>query len=248
MDRPDICKKFLHPKMKILDCGGWQGNNFSYGYIPHTVLDLFPCNDKNIRDWIVGDACNPLTWKNVKDNTFDFSICSHMLEDCYDPFIVMNQLSRVSKAGYIEVPRAWIETTKWIVYKSKNIKGYAHHIWMVDVFTPSELDNVMTINPHITKKGEKYIKNNCNYVLSFYPKMILNHHEILHYNFINPIKSFYYKRKFGKKLDTVSVFWENQIPFTCIWWGSSHKEAKMFWKNYHKNFNYKSLPDYYHLY
>ena len=29
MDRPDICKKFLHPKMKILDCGGWQGNNFT---------------------------------------------------------------------------------------------------------------------------------------------------------------------------------------------------------------------------
>ena len=41
--------------------------------------------------------------------------------------------------------------------------------------------------------------------------MILNHHEILHYNFINPIKSFLQK-KICKKLDTVSVFWENQIP------------------------------------
>ena len=91
----------------------------------------------------------------MKDNSFDFSICSYMLEDWYDPFIVINQRSRVSKAGYIEVPRVWIETTKWIVYKSKNIKGYAHYIWMVDVFTPRQLDDVMTMNPYITKKGKK---------------------------------------------------------------------------------------------
>ena len=66
MDRPDICKKFLHPKMKILDCGGWQGNNFSYGYISHSVLDLFPSNEKHIKNWIVGNACNPLTWKKCE--------------------------------------------------------------------------------------------------------------------------------------------------------------------------------------
>ena len=51
-----------------------------------------------------------------------------MLEDCYDPFIVMNQLSRVSKAGYIEVPRAWIETQKWIVYKSKILKVMSSYL------------------------------------------------------------------------------------------------------------------------
>ena len=52
--------------MKILDCGGWQGNNFSYGYISHSVLDLFPSNEKHIKNWIVGNACNPLTWKKCE--------------------------------------------------------------------------------------------------------------------------------------------------------------------------------------
>ena len=44
-----------------------------------------------------------------KDKAFDYSIASHILEHVDDPASVLNELSRVSKAGYIETPSAFHE-------------------------------------------------------------------------------------------------------------------------------------------
>ena len=38
------------------------------------------------------------------DKTFDFVVCSHLLEDVRDPITVCRELCRVGKAGYIETP------------------------------------------------------------------------------------------------------------------------------------------------
>jgi len=38
------------------------------------------------------------------DKHFDFSFCSHLLEDVRDPLVVLRELSRVCRAGYIETP------------------------------------------------------------------------------------------------------------------------------------------------
>ena len=169
-----------------------------------------------------------------------------MLEDCYDPFVVLEQLERVSKEGYIETPRAWIETTKWLVYKSRHIKGYAHHVWMVDVLPVELLDDVFTINPIVTKPGEKYPRDS-KHVLCFYPKVILSHHELLHHNFIGTLKAWRLRKKYGTKLEALSLHWKDKIPYTCIWWGSHHFEALEFWTRYHKEFDYDNLPDCYQL-
>jgi SAM-dependent methyltransferase len=40
------------------------------------------------------------------DGAFDYAICSHMLEHVTDPVAVVRELTRVSRAGYIEVPEA----------------------------------------------------------------------------------------------------------------------------------------------
>jgi len=44
-----------------------------------------------------------------KDDSFDFVIASHVLEHSKDPEKFLNEIQRVSKAGYIEVPDAFFE-------------------------------------------------------------------------------------------------------------------------------------------
>ena len=44
-----------------------------------------------------------------KDNVFDFVICAHVLEHSEEPVKFLEELQRVSKAGYIEVPDAFME-------------------------------------------------------------------------------------------------------------------------------------------
>lgn len=44
-----------------------------------------------------------------KDNSFDFVIASHVLEHSADPEKFISELQRVAKAGYIEVPDAFME-------------------------------------------------------------------------------------------------------------------------------------------
>jgi len=44
-----------------------------------------------------------------KDNTFDFVIASHVLEHSMDPQKFLEEIQRVGKAGYIEVPDAIME-------------------------------------------------------------------------------------------------------------------------------------------
>lgn len=55
------------------------------------------------------------------DQVFDYSICSHLLEHVPDPGGVIEELMRVSKAGYIEVPEA----------ASCRIVDFPSHVWLI---------------------------------------------------------------------------------------------------------------------
>jgi SAM-dependent methyltransferase len=55
------------------------------------------------------------------DHAFDYSICSHVLEHVVDPGAVIDELVRVSRAGYIEVPEA----------ASAKILDFPSHLWWV---------------------------------------------------------------------------------------------------------------------
>ena len=56
-----------------------------------------------------------------KDKAFDFSFCSHLLEHVKNPTSVINEIVRVSKRGYIEVPNGVIET----------IYPFHSHLWLI---------------------------------------------------------------------------------------------------------------------
>jgi SAM-dependent methyltransferase len=53
------------------------------------------------------------------DKVFDYVICSHVLEHVPDPSAVIDELSRVAKAGYIEVPEA----------SAAKLQDFPTHLW-----------------------------------------------------------------------------------------------------------------------
>jgi SAM-dependent methyltransferase len=76
----------------------------------------------NLGIFVDGD----ITKTKFKDNFFDFSFCSHLLEHVDRPDLVIKEITRISKRGYIEVPNGLIESIKpfhshlWFIYYDNN--------------------------------------------------------------------------------------------------------------------------------
>jgi hypothetical protein len=89
--------------------------------------------------WVTRDICDREPWP-FPDKWFDFSICSHTLEDVRDPLYVCSELIRVSKRGYIETPSRLAETCRG--WESERTAGLNHHHWLID-YGPARLDFTM---------------------------------------------------------------------------------------------------------
>jgi ubiquinone/menaquinone biosynthesis C-methylase UbiE len=71
-----------------------------------------------------------------KDKEFDFCLCTHTLEDLPYPFLVIDEMSRVAKAGYIATPSfgqdivfTHIDFTNWGT-GARRVPGISHHKWL----------------------------------------------------------------------------------------------------------------------
>jgi hypothetical protein len=123
----------------VLDVGG-AGSTFERA---DWVIDLLPYEGRGLygpapdparerftaATWVQRDICDREPWP-FADRQFDFSICSHTLEDVRDPLFVCAELMRVSKAGYIEVPSRLEEQAygfqgPWV--------GWGHHRWLIEI-------------------------------------------------------------------------------------------------------------------
>lgn len=71
------------------------------------------------RPLVVGDAYR----LPFKDKAFDYVICSHLLEHLANPTVLIKELRRVAKAGYLETPSALGE----------RLFGWDFHLWYVSV-------------------------------------------------------------------------------------------------------------------
>ena len=78
--------------------------------------------------WIKSDIHEPFPFE---DNFFDFSLCTHTLEDIKDPISVCKEIMRVSKSGYIECPTREVESTYSLV--KDGLIGYGNHRWFVEM-------------------------------------------------------------------------------------------------------------------
>jgi hypothetical protein len=78
--------------------------------------------------WVQFDLCSRERWP-FEDEQFDYAVCSHVLEDLRDPIWVCAEISRISKAGYIEVPSRVVEQSTGIEHP--RLAGYHHHRWLI---------------------------------------------------------------------------------------------------------------------
>ena len=130
---------------RVLDVGGW--------YLPLNaathVLDIHPYATRgaaldsmnaerfSAATWHVQDAC-VAPWP-FPEKFFDFSFCSHLLEDVRDPLAVVRELSRVAKSGYVETPsreREIFAKDRWAALSARVGRppevGFYHHRWFVE--------------------------------------------------------------------------------------------------------------------
>lgn len=113
------------------------------------VVDIIPTEhynngDSRVKGFVL-NLHNPNTWddllKYVETNgKFDYSICSHTLEDIYNPVEVIDLLQKISTKGFIAIPSKYNEMTK---RQSQNYRGYAHHKFIFNM----KKDNVLRILP-----------------------------------------------------------------------------------------------------
>ncbi len=105
------------PDWKILDIGcGYGANEFA-----NTICDV-----QDLSKFYKDKNFIKLENKQLpfKDNEFDFVIASHVLEHVEDFKFFINELERVSKKGYIEVPTKLEDN---LVFENKN-----DHLWHMD--------------------------------------------------------------------------------------------------------------------
>ena len=131
--------KELRNDARVVDVGG-GGSPFPRA---DYVLDLTPYDSRAAlghmdvggrerftrETWIEMDLCGRAPWP-FEDDFFDFAVCSHLLEDVRDPIWICSEMSRVAKAGYIEVPSRVIEQSRGVEHPL--YAGFYHHRWLID--------------------------------------------------------------------------------------------------------------------
>lgn len=118
---------------RVIDVGG----RYNPWADEHTdaYVDLFPTEAGDEKTVYVGNICTDEVWEKIERHTawegkFDFSICTHVLEDVRDPFFVARRLAKISKAGFVSVPTKHSELSN---VESRFYLGYCHHRWIFTV-------------------------------------------------------------------------------------------------------------------
>jgi hypothetical protein len=110
----------------VIDIGG-ASNPWCDDYVD-AYLDLNPVPTS--KEVFLGDINSHETWIQFRDKQFDFSICSHTLEDICNPALAIGQLTRISRGGFIAVPSKFVELSN---IENWAWPGYYHHRWIFDV-------------------------------------------------------------------------------------------------------------------
>jgi len=151
--------RLLKEDSVVLDIGGWDKpfNRANY------VLDLHQFNTRgfhgrqggeaeffNENRWIIHDV-NSKKKLPFKDKQFDFVICSHVMEDIRDPLWLCSEITRIGKAGYIEMPS--MKTELSIGAMSNKYAGYYHHRWLTEII---EDKIIFRFKPHFIHNDKRF--------------------------------------------------------------------------------------------
>jgi hypothetical protein len=128
----DVKKIISENNYKTIDIGA-SAQFWSYPECKF-VADIVEIQEEGVK-FFNFNIQNKDTWGELisyveKHGKFDFSICSHTLEDVLTPVDLLNLLPKISKRGYIAVPSKFDEFS--FLWDNK-YRGNAHHKQIIDV-------------------------------------------------------------------------------------------------------------------
>jgi hypothetical protein len=131
----EVAKKFFstlkEEGKKIIDIGASM-SDWTSPFVDAIVDINTPQTNEKI--FFQGNICNTDVWDKVEqyvseNGKFDFSICSHTLEDISSPYMVCKKIEKISKAGVIMIPSKYYELSK----VESHYKGWIHHRWIWNI-------------------------------------------------------------------------------------------------------------------
>jgi SAM-dependent methyltransferase len=63
------------------------------------------------------------------DKSVDFLYCRHTIEDLHNPTLLLREINRVAKAGYVETPSPIAELSRNVDGQETRYRGFCHHHW-----------------------------------------------------------------------------------------------------------------------
>jgi len=139
--RDDVKKYILKNGYKSIDIGA-SAMYWSYPECKYVADSLVIYKEETIFFKI--NLEDKKTWEELLsyvriNGKFDFSICSHTLEDVFNPLDLIQLLTEISNSGFIAIPSKYDEFL--FLYKNK-YRGNAHHKQFFDI-----IENELIIFP-----------------------------------------------------------------------------------------------------
>lgn len=97
-----------------------------------------------------------------EDKEFDFVYARHVLEDLYNPFHCMDEMSRIARCGYIECPSPIVEmhydAESYTEKSTDKMRGYRHHYYFVWNNGPLNFLHKFPCIEHIKLTDENFVR------------------------------------------------------------------------------------------
>lgn len=140
-------KKAINSNYRVLDIGG-SAEYTSWSYpITDYIADINPPqNPSGDIKYFKLNVNFETEWSGLFDHVekygkFDFCICSHIIEDISLPQVLLENLKKIAKEGFIAIPSKYRELSK---IEGKYL-GYIHHRWIYS-FKNGELIGYPKVN------------------------------------------------------------------------------------------------------
>jgi len=128
-----------HINLILKKNSNWNILDIGCGYSAHTAATTI-CDVQDLSSYYPNKNFIHLKEKKLpfQDKEFDFVIASHVIEHIEDVVFFINELQRVSKKGYIELPTKLEDN---LVFENKN-----DHLWQMDF---DDVNNKLIISKRI---------------------------------------------------------------------------------------------------
>jgi ubiquinone/menaquinone biosynthesis C-methylase UbiE len=179
-----IAKYHIKKNDRVLDIGGSAKQHDRI--VVDTIVDILSPENTPYRQSRLSSKhilLTDITREKLpfKDKEFDFCLCTHTLEDLDTPFLILDEMSRIAKRGYIATPSRGLDSefshlnlTDWLT-GFRRVPGLAHHQWFFEnrknnmIITPKNYPLLYTGEFFITKwSGEEefqyYWENQIEYL------------------------------------------------------------------------------------